>query len=101
MPYITNDKRQKLDESINSLVQSILGADGDNRDTLPGLLNYCITRVIKDSYKILAARKTGSGMMSYCDHNAAIGLLECAKQEFYRRQTAPYEDQKIKENGDV
>lgn len=100
MPYITQDKRQKLDESIDLLVKSIISADGDNRDTLPGLLNYCITRLIKDSYKILTLRK-GSGKLNYCDHNSAIGVLECAKQEFYRRQTSPYEDEKIKENGDV
>jgi hypothetical protein len=28
-------------------------------------------------------------------------MLECAKQEFYRRNTAPYEDEKVLENGDV
>ena len=33
--------------------------------------------------------------------NAAIGVLECAKLELYRRVVAMYEDGKIKENGDV
>jgi len=31
----------------------------------------------------------------------AIGALECAKLELYRRVAAPYEDTKIAENGDV
>ncbi|HOK39385.1 MAG TPA: hypothetical protein PLC87_12045 [Bacteroidales bacterium] len=30
-----------------------------------------------------------------------IGVLESVKQEFYRRVVAPYEEEKIKENGDV
>ena len=33
--------------------------------------------------------------------NAIIGALECAKLELYRRVAAPYEDDKIIENGDV
>jgi len=30
-----------------------------------------------------------------------MGVLECIKQEFYRRAVAPYEDKKKEENGDV
>jgi hypothetical protein len=37
----------------------------------------------------------------YRDFHAVIGALEAAKLEFYRRQVAPYEDGKIRENGDV
>jgi hypothetical protein len=33
--------------------------------------------------------------------NEAIGVLECAKLELYRRVAAPYEDEKIAESGDV
>ena len=32
---------------------------------------------------------------------SAIGALEAAKLEFYRRVVAPYEDQKMLDNGDV
>jgi hypothetical protein len=38
---------------------------------------------------------------NYKHINEIIGVLECAKQEFYRRVAAPYEDTKIQENGDV
>ena len=38
---------------------------------------------------------------NYADINSAIGVLECAKLELYRRQAAPYEDKKIEENGEV
>ena len=33
--------------------------------------------------------------------NEAIGALECATLELYRRKVAPYEDGKIAENGEV
>ena len=38
---------------------------------------------------------------SYHAYNEIIGVLECVKQEFYRRMVAPYEDKKCEENGDV
>jgi hypothetical protein len=34
-------------------------------------------------------------------YNDVIGALECCKLELYRRMVAPYENTKIKENGDV
>ena len=37
----------------------------------------------------------------YSKINALIGVLECAKLELYRRVAAPYENDKIDENGDV
>ena len=37
----------------------------------------------------------------YQDYNDVIGALEACKLEFYRRAVAPYENVKIKENGDV
>ena len=42
------------------------------------------------------------GMNSrFQDYGEVILALECAKQEFYRRYVAPYEDEKIDQNGDV
>lgn len=39
--------------------------------------------------------------LSYQTINDVIGALEGAKLEFYRRVAVPYENRKIKENGDV
>jgi hypothetical protein len=39
--------------------------------------------------------------LSYKNINQAIGALECAKLELYRRVAAPYEDKKALINGDV
>lgn len=56
-----------------------------------GDANWLITNII------LVALPLGS----YSEYNAAIGLLECIKQELYRRMIAPYEDSKCLVNGDV
>jgi len=37
----------------------------------------------------------------YASLNEVIGVLECVKQEFYRKKVVPYEKRKIKENSDV
>lgn len=84
MPYITKDKRTFLDLFINSCPVS--------ESTEPGILNYVITSII---IKALGPKP------NYTKFNAMIGMIECVKQELYRRAVSKYEDQKIKENGDV
>lgn len=79
MPYISTERRDQLDA---------LGYDPYR----PGDLNYAITRLIV---------RYLSGSYSYERYNDVIGVLECAKLELYRRMVAPYEDRKMKENGDV
>lgn len=96
MPYIKKETRSVVDENLSRLSDSIVEAADFNISALPGVLNYCITRIIKSCYKT-----TKNAPLSYSDYNAAIGMLECAKLELYRRIVASYEDEKIKENGDV
>lgn len=83
MPYIPSESRKQFDSHIEALVE---------KDISFGELNYIISRMIW----LLWNRKP-----SYTLANNLIGVLECAKAEFYRRFLAPYEDIKIKENGDV
>lgn len=59
----------------------------------PGELNYCITELL-----IGYIHDRG---LCYATINDVLGALSGATQEFYRRVAAPYEDEKIKENGDV
>lgn len=59
----------------------------------PGQLNYALSRAI--SWYLLDEK------VSYQRLNEVLGVLEAVKQEFYRRVVAPYEDLKLKENGDV
>lgn len=58
-----------------------------------GELNYLITKLC-DAFLM----KTG---LSYKNINQAIGALECAKLELYRKIASPYEDRKEIENGPV
>ena len=39
--------------------------------------------------------------INYTLLNEIMGVLESAKQEFYRRMVVPYEDEKKEQNGDV
>ncbi|HEX2888072.1 DUF6899 family protein [Vineibacter terrae] len=79
MPYVNREARDRLD------------AGGSPKT--PGELNYKITRLV-DEY--LSRQE-----LSYARLNEVVGVLECAKLELYRRVTAPYEDIKIAEDGDV
>ena len=60
--------------------------------TTAGELNFLFTSICK------VYMENGE---SYQKYNDCIGALEGAKLELYRRKVAPYEDTKIKENGDV
>jgi hypothetical protein len=65
---------------------------GEDLPRTEGELNYMITLLVT----LYLGPKP-----NYVKHNSAIGALECAKLELYRRKVAPYEDTKILENGDV
>jgi hypothetical protein len=94
MPYITQDKRDKLDPIIEQLLSEIVNLqldDFDSKNNTEGNMNYIISRLLVRLY---------ADPISYRNMNDAVGMLECCKMEFYRR-TAFYEDQKIVENGDV
>lgn len=58
-----------------------------------GELNWALTRT-------LVSYLSDHGE-SYQTYNDMMGALEGAKLEFYRRKIAPYEDQKIRDNGNV
>ncbi len=63
-----------------------------------GELNFAITKLLVQYWQD-ACRTTVGG--SYQAINDILGALEGAKLEFYRRVAVPYEERKIKENGDV
>ncbi|MDE3003488.1 MAG: hypothetical protein OXU33_01555 [Gemmatimonadota bacterium] len=84
MPYIDPEARTRL-------------AAGD-MPASAGELNYAITVLVDAYVKRLA---DAAGRVRYAHLNEAIGVLECAKLELYRRVTAPYEDEKMAESGDV
>ncbi|MFX1588571.1 MAG: DUF6899 family protein [Promethearchaeota archaeon] len=81
MPYL-NDK--KLRKRLNAI---ILGYGHNLKEK--GALNYLLFKFAKIHCH------------DYNDFKNLMGELEMCKQEIYRRLAAPYEDIKIKENGDV
>lgn len=85
MPYIKQADRVYPDEAMDAAYWGL----GD-----PGCLNYLITGLCR-----IHIEKNGG--RCYKNFNEVMGVLECVKQEFYRRAVAPYEDCKIRENGDV
>ena len=94
MPYITQEQRAKWDQFLAPIIAHMREQEF-NEQHFPsvGELNYLMTR--------LAIEYTNVVGSSYTTFNSVIGAFECAKQEYYRRSVAPYEDQKIKQNGDV
>lgn len=84
MPYVSREARDRL--------------NGGEAPRDAGELNYAVTRIV-DAY--LSTVAEADDRLRYAHLNEAIGVLECAKLELYRRVAAPYEDVKIAENGDV
>ena len=87
MPYIKPEKRGKYERALEELIGILKSLPIEEVD---GELNYVVTKILKEVYPL-----------RYFHINKAIGVLECIKQEFYRRVAAPYEDIKMKESGDV
>jgi hypothetical protein len=79
MPYIPKFRREDI------LI--------DGTTNGPGELNFLITS--------LCVEYIEQHGLSYQTVNDIVGALEGAKLEFYARVARPYEDRKIKENGDV
>lgn len=83
MPYIKQERRQEIDAYEH---------DG-KPPQFAGELNYWLTTQVLNYWR--------GGRQDYQRLNDIMGALEGAKLEFYRRIAAPYEDNKIEENGDV
>lgn len=85
MPYIDQNSRKNFEDFVGKINNLGICSAGE--------LNYLITNLCHHYIK--------SKKINYTTLNEVIGVLECAKQEIYRRILAGYEDNKIQENGDV
>lgn len=85
MPYIKKEDREKF----NIILEQIKNLNLN----VPGELNYLLTKICLTYLE--------NNFLSYTTINDIIGVLECVKQEFYRRAAAPYENEKIESNGDL
>jgi hypothetical protein len=91
MPYIAQEQRVQLEETITELVNNIIKDVPEEQ--FDGVLNYVLTEVLHRVILMSGVR--------YNKIQQVIGILECAKLEAYRRVAGPYEDIKSITNGDV
>lgn len=92
MPYIKEAKRDVIDPTIEEVLTALRELESDDpTNSMAGNINYLFTRILNRVYS----------SPRYDDINEAIGILECCKQEFYRRVAVPYEEQKRYDNGDA
>lgn len=85
MPYIKQTDRVKFATFVKHMESQEIETAGE--------LNYLIT--------LLTHAFLNRSPESYQRYNDCVGALEGAKLELYRRHIASYENDKIKENGDV
>lgn len=97
MPYIPPKQRERLDPFIEQLA-CLLG-NVPNNDVLSGELNYTFYRLAlllcDDGWS------NSIGKRNYSRMAVVSSALGEAQTEFRRRILAPYEDEKIKNVGDV
>lgn len=88
MPYIKPHYRPEIDKLLQPLLAHLMQFPLEKQD---GAVNYTVTRILKAVY----------ADDNYFTYNRSMGTLAALQSEWYRRKIAPYEDKKIKENGDV
>lgn len=82
MPYIKQPRRDQVENVVGTMIDEDIQANGD--------LNYILFHYCRHRIK-----------PSYNNYKNYIGELRQCATEIERRLLAPYEDQKIIENGDV
>ena len=89
MPYIKQEDRAQYAPLVMALAD-MLKRLPDQMDRA-GHTNYVITTLLLDAFP---DRK-------YATMALVDGIISNVGREYYRRRVAPYEDEKILENGDV
>lgn len=91
MPYIKQEGREALDAHIDRIANIIRFNDGPDLKNQAGALNYVAYRL---GLKLMGEPK-------YWKVALLSGVYSNIGSEFYRRIASPYEDAKIRENGDI
>lgn len=92
MAYVSPELRRTLEPVVDRVIDALRELELDfPESSTEGNLNYIFSRVLADVYH-------GGG---YKGINDAIGVLECAKLEFYRRVGADVNTVDRQINGDV
>jgi len=91
MPYIHPHARRQWIRFLQPLIDQISG------ETEVRELNYLITSILAKACSTHLNARTPA----YHEINKAVGVLECAKLELYRRLGGPGKDLKWQQHGDV
>ncbi len=95
MPYITAEQRAGLDPHIAALADTIVQQSAGEEQAFAGQLNYAGTTLALELIDRLYERPRYSVIA------LVMGVFHTMADEFYRRFAAPYEDEKIREHGDL
>ena len=95
MPYIKKEDRKIYDSDIESLIEKL---NAYNDPLMP--FRIPSGDVVYILYKLLT-KVYGFKNSNFEIKHKALGILESAKLEYYRKVMAPYENQKEKENGEI
>ncbi len=87
MPFIDKPSRDLYAPGIKSIVERLAAHPHHKGD-----LTYIITEIL---------HKAIGEHLRYSDYCDVIGILECAKLEFYAGRVHPYEEKKKIEHGDL
>lgn len=90
MPYLTEEDKHKVGVEVDRLTDYTNNLDIQN---LAGHINYINFIVVR--------RWISKNGKKYFVFAAILGTLICCVLEIYRRLVAPYEEEKIKSNGDA
>lgn len=93
MPYIKEDRRERLNFCIEEMIHCLDGGryNTGSMEEILGDINYTFSRILASLM----------GDPTYNNIAMITGVLENIKQEYYRRVASVYEDQKIIQNGDI
>ena len=87
MPYIRQTDRRSIRPRARHLADAV--------DDV-GELNYALTTIIDTLFE-----RNVVWTANYAGLNSILGVLESVKFELQRRVVTPYENRKMRENGDV
>lgn len=88
MPYIKEKDRETIDWIIDNLAAEL------KTKGVTGNMNYAL-------FKLYCKLEDLGEVSNYAEKSRYLAELHECAEEIRRRKLAPYEDKKIKENGDV
>jgi len=95
MPYIAQERRERLKPHIEALVQELRKMNKGREDKIEGDLNYCCIKILLNGIKDINQK------WKYRFINRVSGVLDQIESEFNRRIKDIYEEECIDENGDL